>query len=129
MRRVTFDRVELVGAGRAVVQLVVDGTSRRLRIWVGPSEAALISIAATARRAPRPLTHDVLQAVLRGFQLTLERITIAGPYDGLFLAALSVTGLRSVRTIDCRPADAISLALRERAPMYIEETVFQHLQD
>lgn len=121
MHRVEFSGVELADDERAVVVLHRAAAGPALRICVGPREAALVSIAATGRRSSRPLTHDLLQTLLHSFALELEWIVISAGEDDLFLAELVVSGRGERARIDCRPSDAIALALRERAPIFVAD--------
>ena len=129
MQQIEFELVEVLDDGDAVMHLRAvdpDGAEQpRLSIWIGPQEAALIAIAATARRAPRPLTHDLLQSLLQAFELEVERAVITALRGDVFHARLIVTGAGRQRSIDCRPADAIALALRQGAPMFVDDEVLQ----
>jgi hypothetical protein len=121
VRRIEFERVELIDDDRAIVVLAGGAVVPALRIWVGSREAALVSIAATGRRSSRPLTHDLIQTLMHDFGLALEWVLIAHGEDGLFVAELVVSGGGGRSRIDCRPADAIALALREGAPMFLAD--------
>ena len=121
MRRIEFDRVEIVDDDQAIVVLAGGASLPALRVWVGSREAALVSIAATGRRSSRPLTHDLMQTLMHDFKLTLEWAVIAHGEDGLFVAELVVSGGGGRSRLDCRPADAIALALRENAPMFLAD--------
>ncbi|MGT2425811.1 bifunctional nuclease family protein [Amnibacterium kyonggiense] len=123
---VEFERVEL-REGRGVIwpawTAQHDGPPFRLPVWVGEHEAALVQIAAEGLRSPRPLTIDVLRQVLLAFDLRLEGAAITAARDGLLHAELTVGSGTRRRTIDCRPSDALALALRERAPIAVAPDV------
>lgn len=123
---VAFERVELRD-GRGVIWVASasrhDGPAFRLPIWVGDREAALVQIAAEGRRSSRPLTIDVLQQVLREFDLRLAGAAITAAEEGILHAELTVEDGSRRRSIDCRPSDALALALRERAPIVVAREV------
>ena len=129
MVEVEFARVELVDESQAVVYLRPSGsnvTSRSwLPIWMGPHEGALISIASAGLQSTRPLTHDVLQRLLAQFGLRLEHAVITELDGAIFHAQIRVTSKWTQTWIDCRPADAIALALREHAPIFVAGRLVQ----
>lgn len=100
----------------------VDGTLY-LPIWIGAFEANAIALAVEGVRTPRPLTHDLLRAALESLGARLDRIEIHTLSEGVFYARLIlVTGAGRLE-IDARPSDAIALALRAEAPIWVARTV------
>jgi bifunctional DNase/RNase len=87
---------------------------RELRIPVGGPEGIAIGYAARQIDTPRPLTHELMVKVLEQFNLTLEMVRITDVKGTIFMAELVVSGATGTRTIDCRPSDAIALALRHK---------------
>ena len=99
-----------------------DGT-RTLPIWVGMFEANAIALQIENISTPRPMTHDLLRNVIQDLKATVEKVVVCDLQDGTFYALiyLGVNGERLA--IDSRPSDAIALALRTRAPIFVEEAV------
>jgi bifunctional DNase/RNase len=92
-------------------------------IWVGPQEAASISIAVNGTEAPRPLSHDLMKRLLDGVGATVDRVDVTRIEEGTFYAELSLTTKSGPLTLDCRPSDAIALASRMGAPLFVAEAV------
>lgn len=121
---VTIDsiRVSLISQHRIVVLKEQEG-ERHLAIWIGPYEADAITISLQGIRVARPLTHDLLRNVIETLGATVERIIVTDLRDETFYAniVLDVDG-EEVR-IDSRPSDAMALAVREEASVFVEEHV------
>ncbi|HEY5662967.1 MAG TPA: bifunctional nuclease family protein [Ilumatobacter sp.] len=100
-----------------------DAPHRLLPIAVGGDAAASIAIAASGNRAPRPLTHDLLAALVESFEGHLDAVEVTDFRDGTFFADLALSGPIGPRRIDTRPSDAIALAVRLHAPLYVSEHV------
>ena len=88
-----------------------------LPIWIGPSEAVSISLALQEVDVPRPLTHDLLLSAVEAVGYLLKSIQIIRCEEGVFYAQLELSkGSRTV-LVDCRPSDAVAVALRAQAPI------------
>jgi bifunctional DNase/RNase len=111
--------IVLPSANPVVVLQETESPYRELRIPIGGPEGIAIGYAARRIATPRPLTHELMSMVLRDFDLTLEVVRITGSSGGSFTAEIVVSGASGSRTIDCRPSDAIALALRQRLPVPI----------
>ncbi len=96
-----------------------------LPIWVGPMEAMAISLVLNKERLPRPLTHDLFLLTLRGLKANLRRVEIIDYKDGVYYAALVIYGQEGRIRVDCRPSDAIALAVRMGAPIMVAAHVLQ----
>lgn len=102
-----------------------DGARTLVPIWVGAQEAASIQVAVNGDEPPRPLSHDLMQRLLAVVGATVDRIDVTRIEEGTFYAELSLTtGSGSVK-IDCRPSDAIALASRVGAPLFVAEAVIE----
>ncbi len=99
-----------------------DGT-RTLPIWVGMFEANAIALQIENISTPRPMTHDLLRNVIHDLKGTVEKIVVCDLQDGTFYALIYLRVQGEVLAIDSRPSDAIALALRTRAPIFVEEAV------
>ncbi|SKA77633.1 hypothetical protein SAMN02745704_01012 [Paucidesulfovibrio gracilis DSM 16080] len=94
-----------------------------LPIWIGAMEAMSISLALNNVDFPRPMTHDLLLNVLTELGVGVESVEIVRMEEGTFYAEL-VLGERE-RRVDCRPSDAIALAVRVEAPVFVAEEVLE----
>jgi bifunctional DNase/RNase len=96
---------------------------RVLPIWVGIFEANAIALQIENLPTPRPMTHDLLRNVIQDLKASVQKVVISDLQEQTFYALiyLSVNG-ESV-AVDARPSDAIALALRTRAPIFVEDTV------
>lgn len=102
---------------------VPDGPRTFVPIWVGAQEAASISIAVNGEESPRPLSHDLMQRLLAAVGASVDRVDVTRIEEGTFYAELTVTTSTGPVTLDCRPSDAIALASRVGAPLFIAESV------
>ncbi len=94
-------------------------------IWIGAMEAMSISFALGDNKAPRPLTHDLLLNTIAGMRGELIRVEINELQEGTFMSEIIVAmGTKPVR-IDCRPSDAVALAVRARVPVMIHQHVLR----
>ena len=99
-----------------------EGT-RTLPIWVGMFEANAIALQIENISTPRPMTHDLLRNVIHDLKATVEKVVVCDLQDGTFYALIYLRVHGEVMAIDSRPSDAIALALRTRAPIFVEEAV------
>jgi len=111
--------------GRALVVLADDEVEQLLHIWIGPFEAHAIARVLRDEPFERPLTHDLLSSVITETGYTVERITITKLEDKTYFAEVSLADSTTAMVIDARPSDAIALALRAGAPIYVNEEVLE----
>jgi hypothetical protein len=96
---------------------------RVLPIWVGIFEANAIALQIENVATPRPMTHDLLRNVIRDMNGTVEKIVVSDLKDTTFYALIYLQIGGEVVAIDARPSDAIALALRTQAPIFVEDHV------
>lgn len=96
-----------------------------LPVWVGAMEAMAISLVLNNESLPRPLTHDLFLMTLKAFKAELRRVEINDLREGTFYAVLVLSGPEGRTRVDCRPSDAIALAMRAGAPILVEEEVLR----
>jgi len=99
---------------------------RVLPIWVGVFEANAIALQMESVATPRPMTHDLLKSVIDELGGRLERIVVSELKDNTFYATLRLRSQQGALTVDARPSDAIALALRSGARIFVEEAVIQN---
>ena len=97
-----------------------------LPIWVGIFEANAIALQIERVDTPRPMTHDLLKNVLLHFDAEVEKIVVTQLKDNTFFALIHLTKSGEAMTIDSRPSDAIALALRTDAPIFVTEEVIRN---
>jgi uncharacterized protein len=107
--------------------MVRDNRDRNLRIYIGQQEAYSISMAMEGRGFNRPLTHDLARTIVDRLGWNIDRVVIDDEYNGIYYAKLSLMqeGNGTGIDIDCRPSDAIALAVRTSAPIYVAEAVLE----
>ena len=98
---------------------------RYLPIWIGAVEATAIAFAQQGVVPPRPLTHDLIRNLLAEFGAVLERVVIHDLKDSTFYAYLELKRGSEYSRIDVRPSDALALALRTKAPIYVHPRVIE----
>ncbi len=108
-----------------IIVLRETGGERVLPIWVGVFEANAIALQIESVQTPRPMTHDLLKSVIDELGGRLERVVVSELKDNTFYATLRLRTPRGALIVDARPSDAIALALRSGARIYVEEAVIQ----
>jgi bifunctional DNase/RNase len=100
---------------------------RVLPIWVGVFEANAIALQIENIATPRPMTHDLLRNVIQDLKASVQKIVVCDLKDNTFYALIYLhVGGTDIVAVDARPSDAIALALRTRAPIFVEETVIDN---
>jgi uncharacterized protein len=95
-----------------------------LPIWIGIFEAASIAMEMQGIKPPRPMTHDLIKSVLDNLKSKVLRIVINDVKEGTFYALIEVeTATGEKLNIDSRPSDAIAVAIRCSAPIFVSEVV------
>jgi bifunctional DNase/RNase len=96
---------------------------RSLPIWVGMFEANAIALELEKIATPRPMTHDLIKNILESLEARVLKIVVTDLKENTFFAAIHLQVGDSEITVDSRPSDAIALALRMAAPIFVEEEV------
>jgi uncharacterized protein len=118
---VSFD---LVGKQPIVLLKTAEG-SKFLPIWIGHPEAAAILMRLQGASTPRPMTHDLVTDILAQLEAQVVRITVTELRENTFYAEITVRQNGSDIQIDSRPSDAIALALRADAPIFVADDVIE----
>jgi len=126
MIEMTIDsiRVSLMNYQRVVI-LKEKTAERYLPIWIGPAEADAIAIKLQGVTVPRPLTHDLLHSVIGMLGATINSIIISELKSDTFYAKILLLEDGGQTEIDCRPSDAMALAVRADVPIFADEEVLE----
>jgi hypothetical protein len=109
---------------RSPIVLLKDASERRaLPIYIGQDQARAILGALEKQIPPRPLTHDLMANMFEAWDMALERVIIHSLQDNTFYALMIVRQGEVKKEIDARPSDAIAIALRTNAPIWVMEEV------
>ncbi len=117
-------RVSLMNYQRVVILRVKD-SDRYLPIWIGPSEADSIALKLQDVSVPRPLTHDLLRSVIATLGATVSHVVVSDLNNDTFYAKIVLQQNGTTMEVDSRPSDAIALAVRAQAPIYVEDAVME----
>ena len=99
------------------------GGERVLPIWVGIFEANAIALELEKISTPRPMTHDLIKNILESIDARVLKVVVTDLKENTFYAVLPVQLGDVEYSVDSRPSDAIALALRVAAPIYVDEDV------
>ncbi len=100
---------------------------RRMPILIGFNEAHSIHVAINELPIQRPLTHDLASSIVHALGATFERIVVTELLDSTFYARIHFKTANGVVDVDSRPSDAIALALRVHAPIFVNEEVLDQV--
>jgi bifunctional DNase/RNase len=123
--RVEIASLSLVPSGGgtcAIVLREVDG-ERFLPVVIGLLEAQAIAVRIQGMPTPRPLTHDLLSTLVTALHGKVIRVTIDNVREGTFFASLEIDDNGNIIKLDSRPSDAIAVAVRAGAPIFVSEAV------
>jgi bifunctional DNase/RNase len=99
-----------------------------LPIWIGLLEATAIATELEKIQFPRPMTHDLLKAIFQHLKVKVERIEVCDLRDNTYYALIYIRDNDRVTPIDARPSDAIAIALRADAPIFVKDEVLAKYQ-
>jgi len=124
MIRVKVSAVAIDPTTKGFVVILKEETEKRwLPIWIGPYEAKMISLALEKVKPARPLPHDLMKNILDSIGAKVTQIVICNIKDSTYFATINLRLDQGEKEIDARPSDAIALALRVNAPIYVTEEV------
>jgi bifunctional DNase/RNase len=122
-------QLELVGVrielptNTPMVLLREAGGTRYLPIFIGPGEATAIAFALEGVEPQRPMTHDLLRDTIHALGCTVDRVVVTALQDGIYYADLIITRGDEEITVSSRPSDAIALAARTGAQLFVMPAV------
>ncbi len=110
---------------RIVVLSRTDGSTERFMIWIGASEGESIRRALDTSVTPRPMSHDLIKNFGDHLGVKTARVVLTDVKSSTYFASVQLEDHGMTRTIDARPSDAIALALRSHAPIYVTQDVWK----
>jgi len=96
-----------------------------LPIWIGKPEADSIALALGKVETPRPLTHDLIKNIIDGLKVKITKIIVTEILDNTYYALICIHDGKKETYIDSRPSDAVAVALRVNAPIFVEEDIME----
>jgi len=108
-----------------VVILSPEDNEKVLPIWIGHAEAWAIATELSGEAPKRPLTHDLIRIILESLDTTVERVEITDLKEQTFFARIQLIRDGKKFSIDARPSDSIALALKAKAPLFVNSDLFQ----
>ena len=108
-----------------VVLLKERDGDRALPMWIGPHEAEVLTLHLTEFQPVRPLTHDFIARLLDTVGVKIDRVAVSAIRDETYFATVTVRSGQQTHEVDARPSDAINLAVRAGAPMFVEAEVMR----
>jgi len=111
-----------------IIILRDEDDKRSLPIWVGIFEANAIALELEKIPTPRPMTHDLIKNILESLEARVTKVVVTDLRDNTFFAVLHLQIGDHEYQVDSRPSDAIALALRVAAPIYVDEEVVRKAQ-
>ncbi|MCH8289909.1 bifunctional nuclease family protein [Candidatus Poribacteria bacterium] len=100
-----------------------DNPDQRLPIWIGPPEAVAISMGVQETQTPRPMTHELMLNLLEAANAKIRKVIVSDMQEGTYIAKMIIDFNGTVKEIDCRPSDAIALAVRAKLPIFVAKKV------
>ncbi len=137
LEKVEIKRVMPTASAPAVL---LGNERKTFLVFIGFAEAAALMRELKSEPADRPMTHDLIQSLFLGFDLSIRKIIVSKIVDNAFCATLILeqkitdasgdwVGKRNEVRIDARPSDCLVLALKNRTDIYVTEEVFEQVQD
>ena len=121
---VKVERIVLHEGSGPVIILQEKSGDRRLPIWIGMREAESIARALEGKQASRPNTHDLARNVVEVLDAAVERCVVTELRGDVYYARLVLRVDGQTLEIDSRPSDAIAIALRSKAPLFVHASLF-----
>jgi bifunctional DNase/RNase len=106
-----------------IVVLKDETGTKLLPIWIGAAEGNSIALAMSNMKAGRPLTHDLITSIFDRLEIEIARVVVSDLIDNTFYASLYLLQNSKEFHIDSRPSDAIAIAIRVGAPIFVQEEV------
>lgn len=111
------------GDVKQVVLLAEKGGGRLLPIWIGPPEASSLALELAGEALPRPMSADLMARLVEALGGRVERVVVSALREETFFAAIALDGASGRVEVDARPSDALNLARRLDAPIFVDDAV------
>ncbi len=108
-----------------IIILKDEAERNALPIWIGLIEASAIATELEKIELSRPMTHDLLKNILMDLKIEVLRVEVVDLQDNTFFANIHLRKNGDTMIIDARPSDAVALALRMEAPIYVSKNVME----
>lgn len=122
--QLSFDKIMQT---RSYTVVILSAQDKRFAIYTDPSIGKTLQMYLTGAEKPRPLTHDLMDLVLKGFDIEIKQVVINDIQDTVYFARLfleqNLGDIRHILEIDARPSDCITLALMNNVPVYCTREV------
>ena len=116
--------MDQVSKSPVMVLKALDG-KKVIPIWIGLNEANAIAMELENVCSPRPMTHDLMKNIMRDLEAVLARVIITDIIENTYYAELHIEKDGREKIIDCRPSDAVALALKNRAKIFVTPQVLE----
>jgi len=126
---VDVQEVALDPMGSPMILLKERGGLRTLPIWIGMAEARSIASELEDIEPPRPNTHDLAKRLIDGLGARVERVVVTELRDRTYYGLIMMAGPAGALEVDARPSDAIALALRLGAPIFVHEGLLEETEE
>lgn len=113
-----------VSTNSPVVILSPEGSEKLLPIWIGHFEAWAISMELSGLASKRPLTHDLIASMIKAVGGKIKKVEVTELIDSTFYAKIYLQVNSKVFDIDARPSDSLAVALKTKAPIYVNDVLF-----
>lgn len=114
-----------VSTNSPVVILSPEDSEKILPIWIGHFEAWAIAMELSGIPSKRPLTHDLVKSVITSMGGKIQKVEVTDLVSQTFYAKIFIELNGSVLEVDARPSDSIAIALKAKAPIFVNENLFQ----
>lgn len=125
--QLSFDKIMQT---QSYTVVILSGEDKRFAIYTDPGIGRVLQLYLTGMEKPRPLTHDLIYAMLQGLNIRVKQIVINDIQDTIYFARIFLEQecdpkIKSIVEIDARPSDSITLALMTNAPVYCTRDVLK----
>lgn len=96
-----------------------------LPIWIGKPEADSIALSLGKVATPRPLTHELIKNIITGLKMKVARVVVTEIADNTYYALLYLSDGKNEVPVDARPSDAVAIALKVNAPIFVENEILE----
>ena len=130
MKRFSVNKISYCQSSKGYIILLQETESANyFSILIGKSEAQSVALALEGVQTPRPTTHDIIIDILDSSDIKINRIEINNFENDVFFARILIKSyIFGIKSIDCKPSDAISIALKCNHPIFIDDEVLYSIK-